>query len=301
MLGSEPAGVFALAVLKPDAVHQNLEFEIGSFLRARGFQIVMAKRRYVSPEVRYSLYRPDVTKWTTNWTLGGVLYTLGPALVMLLRNDQVPSEYDSASDFLSRGLKGHHDPLEAAPGTIRGEFNSVNRALNLVHASDDSANLIRELPILVDSLGGAYLAYMTLSTEPCNEAEHKPRLLDFTGQILRVHEWLIVEHGQDVGLRAAARYLLDDCRIRLAAIAGRSARQSILASTLDGVHRLVSRRQDEPGRLASELSGRTRLADLDYPSLFRRLAAAGLVLDAWNQFLLHTSLYYLDPKTSAPD
>jgi hypothetical protein len=206
---------------------------------------------------------------------------------MLLSNDSVPTGYDSASDYLSRGLKGHHDPLRAARATIRGEFNSVNRALNLVHTADDSDNLLRELSILLD----------TNRQPDIVSTSSEPRLFDFPALITHIHEWLMVEHGHDLRLRAACRCLLEASRTRLAAATGRHVRQLALIQTLEDVHRLASGRRDELGRLACDLSDRTRFATLDYRSLFARLAAAGLALDDWARYLLQTSLYYMDPAT----
>jgi nucleoside diphosphate kinase len=274
---------FALLVLKPDAVHQGLAPGIRDFLRARGLRVVTSELREITPEVRYRLYEPDSRPWATHWALGGVLYTLGPALVMLLHADRVPAGHTSASHYLSRGLKGHYDPLRAAAGTIRGEFNAINPALNLVHAADDSPDLVRERSVLLDA--------PAVDAAASGEAAGP---LDLGAAIVRVHEWLLDRDGCDSRLREATTRLLAGCRQRLAAETDRSARRAILRSTLDSVRHLAERRGDEVGRLSLRLSDRAGLPMLDYDAVFDDLARAGLTLDPWSRYLLHTSLYYLD-------
>jgi nucleoside diphosphate kinase len=280
------ARAHGLLVLKPDAVQQGLELAIVPFLRRLGFQVEMTTWRRISDETRRELYLPHLMPWSTNWALGGGLYGLGPVRVMLLRHDRVPPGYDSASDFLSRGLKGHHDPLVAAPGTIRGRYNSVNRALNLVHASDTSESLLRELCLLIDSDDGA-------DSRP--RPGWGPRALDFPAAIVRVHERLLVEQPRDAGLRDAAGHVVSATRTRLRAAGGRRRTHSILAATLDGLRHLAATGDDERGRLAFELSDRAGFADLDYESVFSRLADAGLRLDPWTEYVLRTSLFYFEP------
>lgn len=277
------ADEFALLVLKPDAVRQGLAPGIRSFLHARGFRVVTAELREITPAVRYALYRPDSRPWATHWALGGVLYALGPVLVMLLHADRVPDGHGSASQYLSRDLKGHYDPLRAVAGTIRGEFNAVNPALNLVHAADDSADLVRELGVL----GGAPRVDRVaadLATAP----------LDLGVAIVGVHRWLLDRDGHEAVLRAAAAALLAGSRKRLAAATDRADRRAVLRFTLDAVRDLAERCGGEAGRLSVDLSDRAGLGALDYRAAFDRLASAGLALDPWSRYLLHTSLYYLD-------
>jgi nucleoside diphosphate kinase len=279
----EGADEFALLVLKPDAVHQGLAPGIRDFLHARGFRAVTSELREITPEVRYRLYEPDSRPWATHWDLGGVLYTLGPALLMLLHADRVPAGHASASHYLSRGVKGHYDPLRAASGTIRGEFNAINPALNLVHAADDSADLVREHRILLDA--------PTVAADARGEAAGP---LDLGATIVRVHAWLLDRDGSDPGLCEAAIGLLAGCRERLAGETDRSASRAVLRSTLDAVRDLAERRDDEAGRLSRLLSDRAGLPALDYDAVFDDLARGGLQLDPWSRYLLHTSLYYLD-------
>jgi nucleoside diphosphate kinase len=265
-----------LLLLKPDATHQRLASGILAFLRAHGFRLVTQQRRSISRDVRYQLYRPDVNPWNTNWSLGGVLYTLGPATVMQLWQHRIAPGYASASEYLARRLKGHHDPLRSAPGTIRGEFNAVNRALNLVHAPDDSASMRRELSILMESGDDA--------AEPGpREAEGPAPVLDFESLILRVHERLLGDAG---------RRLIAGLRATLATAAGRQARNAVLVSVLEAVCDLASQRRGELASLSVQLSDRSRFARLDYDAIFAHLVDAGLELDGWSRYVLHTSLYY---------
>jgi nucleoside diphosphate kinase len=292
VVGSGEVDALALLVLKPDAVHQRLEPAIRSFLRGRGFEVEWSMRLRISAETRHDLYRPDLHPWSTDWGLGNVLFALGDAVVLLLRNERVPSEHQSASRFLSGHLKGNHDPLRAGAGTIRGEFNSVNRALNLVHAADDSGSLLREVRALVGSPDALEAA------DPDDHPGTGPRSLDFAAAILRVHEWLLVDRAGGAGPRAAAAGVVDAARTRLEAASGRHERHSIVVATLAALERLARERRDEAGALALALADRSGFARVDYGSVFDRLEAAGLGLDPWTRYLLHTSLYYLDPATA---
>jgi nucleoside diphosphate kinase len=285
----------ALLLLKPDAVHQGLLPGITSFLRARDFQVVVAATRRISHEERYQIYQPDSRPWATNWPLGGILYTLGPAVMMLLRCDHVPAGYASASHFLARGLKGHYDPIQAGSGTIRGEFNAVNPALNLVHASDDSPDVVRELAILFDGRDvHELLAAPTGDAALADIITGRPRPLDFGATMLALHESLLDRDGHGRAFRAAATELVAGCRTRLRAATGRHARRDILASALDLIRALGVCCGSDAGRLSRRLSDRGGLATLDFDAAFDQLARAGLALDLWTRYLVQTSLYYLD-------
>jgi nucleoside-diphosphate kinase len=50
-----------------------------------------------------------------------------------------------------RALAGKTNPLEAGPGTIRGDFATITRE-NLIHASDSEASAEREIKIFFPGL-----------------------------------------------------------------------------------------------------------------------------------------------------
>src|SRR5262249_36446710 len=145
--------------------------------------------------------------WCTDWQLGGRLFTLGPTRLLLLRADDVPAGFDSASRYLSRGLKGCYAPLDARPGTIRGHFNAVNQALNLVHAADRSGSVLSDFETL-----GIDVDQIDLDGTAPAPVDDEPRLFDFPSAILDVYSWLLVELGRDAGLRTVVREVVDRAR-----------------------------------------------------------------------------------------
>ena len=52
----------------------------------------------------------------------------------------------SAAVSTGRKMLGATNPLESAPGTIRGDFSS-SRQMNLVHASDSNESAAREIAL----------------------------------------------------------------------------------------------------------------------------------------------------------
>lgn len=290
-----PSTELALLLMKPDAVHQRLDRGITAFLGDRGFRVVRSEAVRITPRTRFRLYRPDRERWNTNWPLGCGLFQLGPVVVLLLRNVRVPNGYESAADYLARGLKGNHVPLQAAPGTIRGDFNAVNPALNLVHAADDAAGVRRELAVLVDWAEDAEVPAGDPPAEQAARPEEAPRLLDFPGLLTGVIDWLLVQRGVDAGLRTEVRSALDAAGGELAAATDRRSRQEAVIAMLGVINELTRHRRDPLVALAAELSSRERFVETDYPSLFSRLAAAGRPLDGWSRYLMQTSMYYLDP------
>jgi nucleoside-diphosphate kinase len=79
--------------------------------------------------------------------------TSGPVLVMVWEGDNIIS--------VLRGMMGKTNPVEAAPGTIRGDL-AQQTGRNIIHGSDSSESAKREIELFFND-------YELLSYEACNK------------------------------------------------------------------------------------------------------------------------------------
>ena len=126
-----------LVLLKPDAVRRGLIGEIIGRLESKaGWQITALDLRtldrptleqhYAEHEGR-PFYEPLVEFMAS-----------GPSVVLIVEGERVIEGV--------RTLTGPTDPIQAAPGSIRGDFGSIVRE-NLIHASDSEESAEREIKI----------------------------------------------------------------------------------------------------------------------------------------------------------
>lgn len=123
-----------LIIVKPDAVQRGLTGEIIRRFEARGLRIIGMKFMSVSQELAQKHYAEHEGK---PFFTGLVEYiTASPVVVIALSG---PDAIKAA-----RSTIGATKPVEAAPGTIRGDFGmEVGR--NLVHGSDSPENGEKEI------------------------------------------------------------------------------------------------------------------------------------------------------------
>ena len=112
-------------MIKPDGVQRNLVGEIIQRFEAKGFTLVGLKMMQVSSELaekHYAVHKerpffPSLVDFITS----------SPVVAMVWQGDGVIAS--------ARKIIGATNPLNAEPGTIRGDFGiSVGR--NLIHGSD---------------------------------------------------------------------------------------------------------------------------------------------------------------------
>ena len=125
-----------LIIVKPDGVQRGLVGEIIARLERRGLKIVALQMQLVTREVAERHYAEHVGK---PFFAGLVDYiTSAPVVVMVLEGPQAVAA--------ARSTIGSTKPVEATPGTIRGDFGMmVGR--NLIHGSDSVASGEREIGI----------------------------------------------------------------------------------------------------------------------------------------------------------
>jgi len=138
----------ALLLVKPDAV---VTRRLGMVLRwvlANGFSIVWAATVTIDRHGIRALWQYGLNAASRDRRDAADLYvTASECLLLLLA---LPGRPQPASLVLS-AAKGPADPRDCRPGQLRYDVGSINYQLNLVHAADEPADLLRELAVLCNS------------------------------------------------------------------------------------------------------------------------------------------------------
>ena len=119
----------SLVILKPAAVQRGLVGAILGRLEQRGLKIIGMKLTQLDEELARRHYAVHEGK---PFFAGLVEYiTSGPVVVLVVAGENVIQ--------MIRNTVGATNPLNAAPGTIRGDY-AVTIGRNLIHASDSPEN-----------------------------------------------------------------------------------------------------------------------------------------------------------------
>jgi nucleoside-diphosphate kinase len=131
-----------LVICKPDAVERGLVGEIVGRLEGKGLQIVAAELRTIDAELASRHYAEHRDKPF----FGELVEFIGrsPSLVMVVEG---PDDVWR----VVRTLMGATNPVEAAPGTIRGDL-ALRVTENLVHGSDSAGSAKREIEVFFPCL-----------------------------------------------------------------------------------------------------------------------------------------------------
>ena len=134
-----------LIICKPDAVERGLVGEIIGRFERKGLKLGAAELRVLSEETLARHYEEhkgkpfydDLVKFMSR----------GPALVAVV---------EGVTDTWSvvRQMVGVTDPLQASPGTVRGDLGSEFTE-NLIHGSDSLESAEREIGIFFPNLSKA--------------------------------------------------------------------------------------------------------------------------------------------------
>jgi nucleoside-diphosphate kinase len=114
-----------LVIIKPDAVHRQLVGEILRRLERKGLRIVALKMLQIDRELAEKHYAVHKGKSFYDSLLSFV--TSGPSVALVLEGEQAIG--------MVRQMMGATNPLNAEPGTIRGDY-AVQTTYNLIHGSD---------------------------------------------------------------------------------------------------------------------------------------------------------------------
>jgi nucleoside-diphosphate kinase len=127
----------SLVLLKPDAVRRGLVGEIVSRIeRKAGWTLAAMELRTLDGATLAQHYGEHVGKPFYEPLVE--FMASGPVVAMIVEGESVIEGI--------RALAGKTNPLEAGPGTIRGDFATITRE-NLIHASDSDESAEREIKI----------------------------------------------------------------------------------------------------------------------------------------------------------
>jgi nucleoside-diphosphate kinase len=123
-------------LLKPDCVQRRLMGQVISRFEQKGLNIVAMKMLRITPDLAKQHYAEHVEK---GWypTLEAFV-TGGPVVAAVIEGLEAIK--------VVRDMLGATNGLNAAPGTIRGDFSS-SRQMNLVHGSDGHEAAKREISL----------------------------------------------------------------------------------------------------------------------------------------------------------
>ncbi len=126
-----------LVICKPDSVERGLVGEILGRLEAKGLRIARAELRTLDSDTLARHYAEHVGKG---------FYT--DLVEFMGRGPVVVCAIEGPSDTwqVVRQMMGATNPLEAAPGTIRGDLGTLFTE-NLIHGSDSLESAAREIEI----------------------------------------------------------------------------------------------------------------------------------------------------------
>ena len=124
------------AMLKPGVVNRRLVGEILSRLEKKGLKIIGLKMVHPSKELAETHYAEHKGKPFFDDLVEYLVS--GPVVAMVLQAEDCV--------VLTRKLVGKTKPVDAEPGTIRGDYCS-HTARNIIHASDSDESAEREIKL----------------------------------------------------------------------------------------------------------------------------------------------------------
>lgn len=130
-------------MIKPDGVRRALVGEIIRRIEARGFVLRSLQMMQMSPELAARHYAEHQARPFFSELVDFI--TSGPVVVMVWEGEQAVAAL--------RQMMGKNDPLQAAPGTIRGDL-AQTLSRNLIHGSDSLEAAGREIALFFPELAG---------------------------------------------------------------------------------------------------------------------------------------------------
>jgi nucleoside-diphosphate kinase len=125
-----------LILVKPDGVARGLVGEVVSRIERKGYRLEALELRTIDRATAEEHYGEHAERPFFGELVDFI--TSGPLVAMCVSGDD--------AILGMRTLMGATNPIEAAPGSIRGDFATVIGE-NLVHGSDSAASAERELGI----------------------------------------------------------------------------------------------------------------------------------------------------------
>ena len=131
----------SLVLVKPDGVRRGLVGEVISRIESKGLRIVALELRTLDRGTAEMHYAEHVGK---PFHLPLIEFiTSGPLVAMVIEGPRVIEMF--------RSMAGPTDPVDAASGTIRGDY-ALEVQKNIVHGSDSVDSAEREIKIFFPDL-----------------------------------------------------------------------------------------------------------------------------------------------------
>ena len=125
-----------LILVKPDAFARGLSGEIIARFERKGLRIVALRSMTMSRELAERHYAEHAERPFFGELVQFI--TSGPLVAMVLEG--------TGAVVAARQVIGATNPLEAAPGSIRGDF-AIETGANMVHGSDSPESAAREVAL----------------------------------------------------------------------------------------------------------------------------------------------------------
>jgi nucleoside-diphosphate kinase len=123
-------------MVKPDGVQRCLIGKIIQRIEKKGFKIVAMKMTVMPVEKAEKHYAEHQAKPFFKDLVGFI--TSGPSVSMVVEG--------KGAIAAMRKMNGATNPVDAAPGTIRGDFG-IEMGRNVIHGSDSPASAQREIAV----------------------------------------------------------------------------------------------------------------------------------------------------------
>lgn len=131
-----------LVICKPDAVERGLVGEIIGRIERKGLQVVAADLRTIDRDTAAAHYAEHEGKPFYEDLVSFI--GRSPAMVMVVQGPDDTWQ-------VVRSMMGATSPLDAAPGTIRGDL-ATELGENLIHGSDGPESAAREIALFFPGL-----------------------------------------------------------------------------------------------------------------------------------------------------
>jgi nucleoside-diphosphate kinase len=130
-----------LILVKPDAFARGLSGEIIARFERKGLRIVALRSMTMTRELAERHYAEHAERPFFGELVQFI--TSGPLVAMVLEGTEAV--------VAARQVIGATNPLEAAPGSIRGDF-AIETGANMVHGSDSPESAAREAALFFEEL-----------------------------------------------------------------------------------------------------------------------------------------------------
>jgi nucleoside-diphosphate kinase len=131
-----------LVLVKPDGVARGLVGEVVSRIERKGFRFVAMELRTIPVEVAQAHYAEHADKPFFGDLVDFI--TSGPLLAAVIEGPEAIVSW--------RTMMGATNPVNAAPGTIRGDL-ATETQFNVTHGSDSPESAAREIALFFPQLG----------------------------------------------------------------------------------------------------------------------------------------------------